>query len=61
VPVALLDALSFILPQAGVSELQKHGIDLPALELAHKNGTPYTKTIEVREGSVLKRIIISLE
>jgi len=61
VPVVLVDALSFILPQAGVSELQKHGIDLPALEQARRTNTPYTKTIEVKEGGVPKKLIISLE
>jgi hypothetical protein len=61
VPLVLVDALSFILPQGGVSELQKHGIDLPALDQAHKTNTPYTKTIEVKEGAVLKKVIISLE
>jgi hypothetical protein len=60
VPVALIDALSFILPQAGVSELLKHGIDLPAIELACKEDNTYSKTIEVKEGSVLKKIIISV-
>ena len=61
VPAALVDALTFILPQAGVSELQKHGIDLPALELACKADKTYSKTIEVKEGSVLKKVIISVE
>ena len=61
VPASLVDVLSFILPQSGVSELQKHGIDLPALELACKEDKTYSKTIEVKEGSVLKKVIISIE
>jgi hypothetical protein len=61
VPVALLDVLSFILPRSGVSELLKHGIDLSALQLACKEETPYSKTIEVEEGSVLKKVVISVE
>ena len=61
VPTALFDVLSFILPQAGITELLKHGIDLPAIELACKTDTPYSKTIEVKEGHVLKKVIISVE
>ena len=61
VPVILIDALALILPQSGISELQKHGIDLPALELAVRNSTPYSMTTELTEGSVLKKIVISLE
>ena len=61
VPVALVDALSLILPQSGVIELEKHGIDLPALQLAIKNNTQYSKIIEAREGNILKKIIISVE
>lgn len=61
VPVALVDVLSFILPQSGIDELQKHGIDLPALKRACKEDTTYSKTIEVKEGSVLKKVIISVE
>lgn len=61
VPAILVDALALVLPQSGVSEFQKHGIDLPALEMAVRNGTPYSRTTEVSEGSVLKRIVISVE
>jgi len=61
VPVILVDALAFILPQSGISELQKHGIDLPALEYAVRNNTPYSKTTELTEGRDLKKIVISLE
>ena len=61
VPAGLVDVLSFILPQSGIGELQKHGIDLPALELACKEDTTYSKTIEVKEGSVLKKVIITVE
>jgi hypothetical protein len=61
VPVILVDALALILPQSGINELQKHGIDLPALEHAVRNCTPYSKTTELTEGSVLKKIVISLE
>jgi len=60
VPAALVDMLSFILPQSGIGELQKHGIDLPAIETACKTGTAYSKTIEVEEGSVLKKVIITV-
>jgi len=61
VPAALVEVLSSILPQSGLSELQKYGIDLPALELACKEDKPYSKTLEVKEGGVLKKVIISVE
>jgi len=61
IPAALVDVLSFILPKSGVSELQKHGIDIPALDLACQQNTVYIKTIEVQEGNVHKKIIISVE
>jgi len=61
VPVAWLDVLGLILPEAGVSELQKHGIDLPALERACREGQPYSRTIEVREGEVLKKVVLTVE
>ncbi len=61
VPVILVEALALILPQSGVGELQKHGIDLPALELAIKSSAAYSKTTELTEGGVLKKIVISLE
>ncbi|GEM_PF-1457830 len=60
VPVALVDVLTFILPKSAVSELQQHGIDLPALTAACKEGVAYTRTIELREGGVLKQVIISV-
>ena len=61
VPAALVDVLSFILPQSGIGELQKHEIDLPAIERACKEDGTYSKTIEVKEGNVLKKVIISVE
>lgn len=61
VPAAWLDVLALLLPQAGVSELQKHGIDLPALERACREGEAYSRTIEVREGDVLKKVILTVE
>jgi len=60
VPAALVDLLSFILPKSGVSELQQHGIDLPALVRACKDGTKYTRTIEVKEETIDKKVIISI-
>ena len=61
IPAALVDVLSFILPKSGLNELQKHGIDIPALELACQQSTAYSKAIEVQEGSVHKKIVISVE
>jgi len=57
----MIHTLLFLLPEAGRIGLAAHGIELQAILDADKEGQIYSRSIDVSEKGVSKRVIISLQ
>jgi len=60
VPMFILEGLSKVLPETGLSSLAAKGIDLKEIIAAGKNSVNFMKTIDVVEKNVEKKIRLSI-
>ena len=60
VPMFILEGLSRLLPETGISSLADKGIDLKEMIAAGKGGVNFTKTINVVEKHIEKKISLSI-
>lgn len=60
VPGVLIDLADRFLPAQAIDKLADKGIDVPAIAEARRMGTPYSRSVRLRERGVEKTIYMTL-
>ncbi|WP_196259575.1 hypothetical protein [Pelagibacterium limicola] len=61
VPAFLVRFADKVLPRAAISALAGQGIDIPAIAEARRKGNAYSRSFDVVERGISKRVFVSLE